>query len=127
MNQNIDESILFAEDSILDLTRDRLENRQKNSNDEDMPEYSSFSKSLKGLTYWNLLQTGDLFRKMFMVVKYPLYLINSKSSHSEKIQEKVPFDIKENFYAISPTDQPKAKQITVKAFAQKYKSYVFGK
>jgi hypothetical protein len=124
MNANIEGVILFAENQVLDLTRDRLEYRQENSQDGFMPEYSSKWKSIKGLTYWNLLQTGDLFNKLFINIKYPKYIIGSKSKHSDKIQNRVAGDIKESFYAISPKDQPEAKKITFKSFVERYKSMV---
>lgn len=123
IDQRINESILFAEQQILDLNREQMKDRQVDSQDHNLPEYSSYWKSIKGLTYYNLLDTGSFQNKMFMNVNYPSFVISSKDFKTDQLIKRVG----ERMFGIAPSNQEKAKQITGKAFAQKYKSFVFGK
>lgn len=134
IEQRIEESILFAENQIVDLNREQMKNRQVDSKDNDMPEYSSKWKSIKGLTYWNLFQKGNFHRAMFLSVKYPSYEISTRDRKLPKILALAAFKLngtieaaKNKIFGIAPSNRDKAKQITTKAFAQKYKSQVFGK
>jgi hypothetical protein len=120
INQKIDESIIFAEANILDLNREQMKQRQVDSNDENLPEYSSKWKSIKGLTYFNLFDTGDFQKKMKLSVKYPVYAISSTDWKLGKLLSRVG----ERMFGIAPSNQDKAKQATFTAFVRKYKSEV---
>jgi len=106
------------------LTKSRLFNQQKDSFGNDMPEYSSKWKAIKGLTYWNLYQTGQLFNQMFLSISRFVYTISSRSSHLRSLKSFWDYDFENRFFAISEKDSPKAKQLSLKGFAAKYKSQV---
>lgn len=120
INDRIEESILFAEAGILDLNREQMKERQVDSNDENLPEYSSKWKSIKGLTYFNLFDTGDFQNKLKLSVKYPVYAISSSDWKLGKLLKRVG----ERMFGIAPSNQSEAKQITLQAFSRKYQSEV---
>lgn len=120
IDQKIEESILFAEAYVLDLNREQMKNRQVDSNDENLPEYSSKWKSIKGLTYFNLFDTGDFQKKMTLSVKYPVYAISSSDWKLDRLLKRVG----ERMFGIAPSNQDKAKQATFTAFYRKYQSEV---
>lgn len=122
----IDESILFAESQILDLQREQMKERNVDALDKQLPEYSSTWKAIKGLTYYNLFQTGDFQNKLFLNVQYPDYLINSKDRKTESILNLPKLQGREIF-GISPMNRNKAIEATSKAFKRKYESFVFGR
>lgn len=120
ISDKIDESIMFVESDLVELNREQMKERQVDSMDSNLPEYSSTWKAIKGLTYFNLFNTGDFQRKMFLTVKFPVYLISSKDWKLGKLLSRVG----ERMFGIAPSNQSKAKQLTLKSFAEKYKSYV---
>jgi hypothetical protein len=120
INAKIEEAILFAENQVLNLNREQMKERQVDAFDKNLPEYSSHWKSIKGLTYFNLLDTGSFQNKLFMTVKYPKFLISSKDKKLVKLLNRVG----DRMFGIAPTNQPEAKKITLKSFTQLYKSQV---
>jgi len=120
INQKIEESILFAEAGVLDLNREQMKERQVDSNDENLPEYSSKWKSIKGLTYFNLFDTGDFQKKLKISVKYPVYAISSSDWKLGKLLARVGA----RMFGIAPSNQTEAKEITLEAFSRKYQSEV---
>ena len=120
INQKIEESILFAEADVLALNREQMKDRQVDSNDENLPEYSSKWKSIKGLTYFNLFDTGDFQKRLTLSVKYPVYAISSSDWKLGRLLKRVG----ERMFGIAPSNQRKAKEITFNAFYRKYQSEV---
>lgn len=122
----IDESILFVENQLLDLNREQMKERQVDALDKQLPEYSSKWKALKGLTYYNLFQTGNFQNKLFLNVNYPEYLIDSKDRKRDRVLSLPKLQGREIF-GIAPSNKTKAQELTSKAFARKYKSFVLGR
>lgn len=120
INQKIEDSILFAEADVLNLNREQMKERQIDSNDDNLPEYSPTWKSIKGLKYFNLFDTGDFQKKMKLSVKYPIYAITSSDWKRDKLLKKVG----ERMFGIAPSNWGKSKRITFKAFFRKYQSEV---
>ena len=120
INQKIEESILFAEADVLSLNREQMKERQVDSNDENLPEYSSKWKSIKGLTYFNLFDTGDFQKRLTLSVRYPIYAISSTDWKLGRLIKRVG----ERMFGIAPSNQTKAKEATFKAFFRKYQSEV---
>ena len=123
MNVNIDQSIIHVEHLLLDLNRDQMKNKQIDSRGNFLPEYSSRWKSIKGLTYFNLFDTGDFQKKLFMNIKTPLFLISSSDWKLLKLLKRVG----ERMFGIAPTNQNRAKQLTGKSFARLYRREVLRK
>lgn len=122
----IDESILFVENQLLDLNREQLKDRQVDIFDKDMPEYSSKWKAIKGLTYYNLFNTGDFQNKLGLTVKYPEYIVKSTSKHTQTVFG-LPKLQGRQFLGISKQNIPEAKRLTSMAFKRKYESFVLRK
>lgn len=120
IDAKIEESILFAEADVLALNREQMKERQVDSNDDNLPEYSSKWKSIKGLTYFNLFDTGDFQKALKLSVRYPLYAISSSDWKLGKLLKRVG----ERMFGIAPSNQPAAKQLTFQAFYRKYQSDV---
>lgn len=123
INDRIDESIMFVESDVIDLNREQMKEEQIDSQGQNLPEYSSFSKSRKGLTYFNLFETGSFQKLMFMTVKNPIYKISSQDWKLGRLLQRVG----ERMFGIAPKNQTKAKKITFEAFKRKYKSQVLNK
>lgn len=120
INAEIEESILFVESDILNLNREQMKQRQVDSNDDNLPEYTSRMKSIKGLTYFNLFQTGEFQKKLKLSVKHPVYAISSTDWKLEILLKRVG----ERMFGIAPSNQPEAKKITLNSFFIKYQSKV---
>ena len=120
IDQKINESILFIEPDLLDLNREQMKERQVDANDDNLPEYSSKWKSIKGLTFFNLFDTGDFQKKLYMSVSYPKYSISSRDWKLGKLLKRVG----SRMFGISPKNQPEAKSKTSLAFKRKYESEV---
>lgn len=120
INSKVDESILFVEPQLLSLNREQMKERQVDAFDQNLPEYSSYWKSVKGLTYFNLFQTGDFQNKLFMSVSFPKFLISSKDWKLTKLIKRVG----DRMFGIAPSNQSEAKALTSLAFKRKYESEV---
>jgi hypothetical protein len=84
-----------------------------------LPEYSSYWKSMKGLTYPNLYDTGDFQNNLKLNTNGQQYLIQSTDWKYEKLKNKY-----KNIFGIAPSNQQKAKEITSKAIGQLLKSKI---
>ena len=120
LNQNIIDAIAISDSQVLDLQREQMKGRQVTALDAPiMPEYSSYWKSIKGLTYPNLYQTGDFQNNLKLNTNGQQYLIQSTDWKNEKLKNKY-----KNIFGIAPSNQQKAKEITSKAIGQLLKSKI---
>ena len=120
MNQNIIDAIAISDSQVLDLQREQMKGRQVTALDSPiMPEYSSYWKSMKGLTYPNLYDTGDFQNNLKLNTNGQQYLIQSTDWKNEKLKNKY-----KNIFGIAPSNQGKAKEITSKAIGQLLKSKI---
>lgn len=118
LNQNIMEAVALVDSQVLDLQREQMKQRQVTSNDMPiLPEYSSKWKSIKGLTYPNLHDTGDFQNKLKLNTDGQRYLIKSDDWKNEKLTRKY-----ENIFGIAPSNQQQAKKLTSRAIGQLLKS-----
>jgi hypothetical protein len=123
IDQKIEESILFVESEVVDINRRQMKEKQIDSLGNNLPEYSSFWKSVKGLTYFNLFSTGSFQQLMFMTVKYPTFKISSGDWKLGRLLAKVG----ERMFGIAPSNRDETKRITFKGFSRKYRSQVLNK
>ena len=120
MNQNIIDAIAISDSQVLDLQREQMKGRQVTALDSPiMPEYSSYWKSMKGLTYPNLYDTGDFQNNLKLTTNGQQYLIQSTDWKNERLKKKY-----KNIFGIAPSNQQKAKEITSKAIGQLLKSKI---
>ena len=120
MNQNIIDAIAISDSQVLDLQREQMKGRQVTALDSPiMPEYSSYWKSMKGLTYPNLYDTGDFQNNLKLNTNGQQYLIQSTDWKNEKLKNKY-----KNIFGIAPSNQGRAKEITSKAIGQLLKSKI---
>lgn len=120
MNQNIIDAIAISDSQVLDLQREQMKGRQVTALDSPiLPEYSSYWKSMKGLTYPNLYDTGDFQNNLKLNTNGQQYLIQSTDWKNEKLKNKY-----KNIFGIAPSNQGKAKEITSKAIGQLLKSKI---
>lgn len=117
---NIDQAILSVDWMLIDLVRDNIKNKQKNSFDKPItPVYSPFWKKIKNLTYPNLFDTGAWQGSFILNTHFPLYEIHSTDWKNAKLIDK--YGSKEPLTAISPSNKPKAYSITNQAIGQSLK------
>jgi hypothetical protein len=124
IEQNIRESVLFVEKEINDINREQLRIYQINAEGMSTPEYSSKWKSIKGLTYWNVFQTGKTQNSLKILTTKDQYMITPQYKPHMEILERRGFDTK-MFFGIAPENQDKAKRITSKSIAMNLRSKVF--
>jgi hypothetical protein len=111
-----------------------MKEKQQDTADRNLPEYSSMNKSRKGLTYWNLFITGDFQGAMFLSVKYPTFNISSNDKKTgsiiwlmaSRIQSSIQIAA-QKLFGIAPSNRDKAKAITSQSFCNYYRSLVFKK
>lgn len=68
----------------------------------------------------NLFLTGDLYKDMDLVVKYPNYLINTMVPYAPKLAKKY----SDKIFGIAPKNRQRAQEITSKLIAEQYKQMV---
>jgi hypothetical protein len=120
MDQHIEYSIADSADELIKLNRKQM---MSSVNAEDKPlihlktgsPYLSKSYARKtGKTKPNLYNSGSFQKEMFLEPRFPEYFIRS-------------FDMYDNFFGVSPENQPEAKKITFANFYERYKKNVLRK
>jgi len=120
---NIDQAILYADWMLINLVRDNIKNKQKNSFDKPItPVYSPFWREKKNLTYPNLFDTGAWQGSFILNAHFPQYEIHSTDWKNAKLMDK--YGKNDPLTAISPANKSKAYSITNHAIGQSLKSRV---
>jgi len=123
MDSNIDNALITVDWMLLDLQREQMKKRQVASNDNPiLPEYSSKWKSIKGLTYPNLYDTGSFQNKFVFSATKDKYDIHSTDWKNEKLVKK--YSRVNPLFGIAPSNKIKAYSITNHAIGASLKSNV---
>ena len=117
LNSNIEQAIIPFEHFLIKFQVDQWRSNQIGHDGNNLPEYSSYSKSLKGLTYFNLYDTGSFQNKLTFTMNANLYLFSSTDKKLEKIKSRVGSEL----FGIAPMYRPEAKALTTKAIGINYK------
>jgi hypothetical protein len=125
LDSNIEQAIIPVDHAIVELNREQLKGRQVTAADQSTPEYSSFWKSKKGLTNWNIFNSGATLNSLLISITGLQYKIYPKfTKNMEKLQRRGINT--ELFFGIAPSNKDKAYSITTPAIGRHFKRLVFG-
>ena len=128
MDKHIEDSIVDSADELIKLNRKQM---MSSVNAEDKPlihlktgsPYLSKSYARKtGKLKPNLYESGGFQKEMFLEPRFPEYFIRSFNQVGKYL-----VDMYDNFFGVSPENQPEAKKITFANFYERYKKNVLRK
>lgn len=119
--RNLVQVLATVDNQILDINRDQLKNDQITALGKPvLPEYSSKWKSIKGLTYPNLLDTGDFHNKFVFNSDGKKAEIHSTDKKDQRLRRKYGDEI----HGIAPKNRGRVYAVTSPAIAKDFKSKI---
>lgn len=116
---NLIQVLATVDHTILDINRDQLKNDQITAlGTPVMPEYSSKWKSIKGLTYPNLIDTGEFHKKFVFNSDGKKAEIHSTDYKDQKLRRKYGDEI----HGIAPQNRGRVYSITTPAIGKDFKT-----
>ena len=120
--ENVIKTIITDNDDLLNLNREQLKEEHKTAKDQFIsPEYSYFTRQIKGFKIPDLYDTGAMFEAMKLRKSRDGFIITSMVKYTADLTEKYGSDI----FGIAPSKQGKAKQITTSELSRQYKKIVY--
>lgn len=121
MHQNIELAIIPFEHFLIEFQTSQWRDKQIDAQGNSLPLYSEHWKAIKGISNYNLYDTGSFQNNVVFSMKYPNYSFSSTDKKKTIIEERIKNKGGGNIWGIAPLNQEAAKAITSKAIGINYK------